>query len=68
MRHAGGCPEGLNAHAFVRNVVIALADDVDPAITAFGGDMTDPGWLRGTKTLIATPRTRDPACSISWGM
>ena len=51
--HAGGCPEGLNAHAFVRNMVIALADDVDPAITAFGGDMTDPGWLRGTKTLIA---------------
>ena len=51
--HAGGCPEGLNAHAFVRNIVIALADDVDPAITAFGGDMTDPGWLRGTKTLIA---------------
>ncbi len=51
--HAGGCPEGLNAHAFVRNVVIALADDVDPAITAFGGDMTEPGWLRGTKTLIA---------------
>jgi hypothetical protein len=50
---AGGCPEGLNAHAYVRNIVIALADDANPAITAFGGDMTDSGWLRGTKTLIA---------------
>ena len=51
--HAGGCPEGLNAHAYVRNITIALADDVNPVITAFGGDITDPGWLRGSKTLIA---------------
>ena len=26
--NAGGCPEGLNAHAYVRNITIALADDV----------------------------------------
>ncbi len=51
--NAGGCPEGLNAHAYVRNITIALADDVNPVITAFGGDITDPGWLRGSKTLIA---------------
>ena len=25
----------------------------NPVITAFGGDITDPGWLRGSKTLIA---------------
>ena len=34
-------------------MTIALADDVDPVITAFGGDITDPGWLRGSKTFIA---------------
>ena len=51
--NAGGCAEGLNAHAYVRNMVIALADDADPSITAFGGDMTASGWLRGSKTLTA---------------
>ena len=51
--NAGGCAEGLNAHAYVRNIVIALADDADPSITAFGGDMTASGWLRGSKTLTA---------------
>ena len=34
----GGCPEGLNAHAFWRNIVVAVSDDFDPAITGFGGD------------------------------
>ncbi len=57
--HAGGCPEGLNAHAYVRNIVIALADDSNPSITAFGGDMTASGWLRGTKTLTAD--------ALDWG-
>ena len=50
----GGCPEGLNAHAFWRNIVVAVSDDSDPAITGVGGDLTDSGWLRGTKTLIAS--------------
>ncbi len=49
----GGCPSGPNAHAWVRNLTIALADDHDPSITAFGGDLLAPGWIRGTKTLIA---------------
>ena len=49
----GGCPSGPNAHAWVRNLTIALADDHDPSITAFGGDLLSPGWIRGTKTLIA---------------
>ena len=54
----GGCPEGLNAHAFWRNIVVAVSDDSDPAITGVGGDLTDSGWLRGTKTLIASAAGR----------
>ena len=34
-------------------MTIALADDHDPSITAFGGDLLSPGWIRGTKILIA---------------
>ena len=49
----GGCPEGPNAHAYVRNLVMVVADDADPQITAFGGDVLQSGWLRGTKTLTA---------------
>ncbi len=44
---AGGCPAGPNAHAYVRNVVLAVADDIDPTITAFGGDLLEGGWIRG---------------------
>ena len=63
----GGCPEGLNAHAFWRNIVVAVSDDSDPAITGVGGDLTDSGWLRGTKTLIASgQRSVSRAPSISW--
>ena len=50
---AGGCPVGSNAHAYVRSIVLAVADDSDPVITAFGGDLFSGGWLRGSKTLVA---------------
>ena len=50
---AGGCPSGPNAHAYIRNVALAIADDADPVITAFGGDTLGGGWIRGTRTLVA---------------
>ncbi len=50
---AGGCPAGPNAHAYVRNLVLAVADDVDPEITAFGGTMLGGGWIRGSKMVVA---------------
>jgi hypothetical protein len=49
----GGCSAGLNAHAYVRNVVLAVSDDVDPVITAFGGDLLSGGWVRGSRSLVA---------------
>ncbi len=48
-----GAPAGPNAHAYVRNVVLALVDDADPVITAFGGDILGGGWVRGSRTLAA---------------
>ena len=48
----GGCPSGPNAHAYVRNVTITLADEYDPLITNFGGDLLGGGWIRGSKTLV----------------
>ncbi len=50
---AGGCPAGPNAHALVRNVVLGISDDVDPVITAFGGELLGGGWMRGSKSLVA---------------
>lgn len=47
------CGQSNAAHAWVRNVVIELRDQVDPTIGASGGSLLAGGWQRGERTLSA---------------
>ena len=47
----GGCPNSAQAHAYVRNIAIVLADRNDPGVTEVGGTLFDGGWLRGEKMM-----------------
>lgn len=47
------CGQSSAAHAWVRNVVVELRDQVDPSIGAVGGSLLGGGWLRGQQSLSA---------------
>ncbi len=49
----GGCGPSAEAHAYMRNVRLVLADRVDPAVTVLNGSLFAGGWLRGSADLQA---------------
>lgn len=49
----GGCPSSAQAHAFVKNIGLTLADRADPGVTGVGGSLFDAGWARGPRVLLA---------------
>ncbi len=45
------CGQSNAAHAWIRNIVVELRDQVDPSIGASGGSLLGGDWLRGEHSL-----------------
>lgn len=48
---AGVCPQSDQAKAWVRNVRLMVADEVDPVLERVDGSLFDGGWLRGDQSV-----------------
>jgi hypothetical protein len=50
---AGGCPAGPNAHAYIRNLELKIADPHAPVLTHVSGGLSGGGWRRGVQDIGA---------------
>lgn len=48
------CPGDAQAHLYARNIVLLLADNVDPSVQSVGGSLVGGGWQRGLETFSAS--------------
>lgn len=49
--NTGDCPAAPNAHAYLRNLVLFMADGADPTVDNAEGSLLSGGWIRGSASL-----------------